>query len=205
MTSSKPSNDLPETAIREFEKARHLDWTGGVALHELLNRINHVAESFLPKPAERGRSSARVKRVFTERSFRHYQTLGCIDVPEKQGHWAVYGQRHFVQALLVRRLLWERVPAERIVGLMAHRSTEETQGMLLNGVDFVARPGNSSPGCSHAAVGLNAALRPTEKWNRWQIAPGVELHLHSELPKFHPTELQRLLNQLEQALREVVC
>ena len=202
MIRPKPSNDLPETAIREFEKARHLDWACGVALHELLNRINRVAESFLPEPAERGPSSGRVKMVFTKRSFRHYQTLGCIDVPEKQGHWAVYGHRHFVQALLVRRLLWERVSAERIVGLMAHRSTEETQDMFLHGVEFVARTGNSAPGGSQAPDGLNAALRPTEKWNRWQIAPGVELHLHSELPKFHPTELQRLLKLLEQALRE---
>ena len=202
MIRPKPSNDLPETAIREFEKARHLDWTGGVALHELLNRINHVAESFLPEPAERGPSSGRVKRVFTERSFRHYQTLGCIDVPEKQGHWAVYGHRHFVQALLVRRLLWERVPSERIVGVMAQRSIEETEGMFLHGVEFVARTVERKTGPAPNSVSITS--RPMENWNRFQISPGVELHLSSKLTRFQPTELQRLMELLERALRAVV-
>jgi hypothetical protein len=51
----------------------------------------------------------------------------------------MYGYRHFVQALLVRKLLWEHLPAERIAGLMAGRSTEEAKRMLFGGVEMVAR------------------------------------------------------------------
>ncbi len=203
MTSPSSSNPLPETAIREFEKARGSDWTGGVSLPLLLDLVNRVAESFLPEHGGLGVGAGRVKRVFTERSFRHYQTLGCIDDPEKAQRRAYYGPRHFVQALLIRRLLWERVSADRIVGLVARRSTEEIQGMFLYGVEFVARTGDSAPAAAQAPAFLSA-IRPAEKWNRVQISPGVELHLSSELPRFQPTELQRLLELVELALREVV-
>jgi predicted metal-dependent TIM-barrel fold hydrolase len=107
-------------------------------------------------------------------------------------------------ALLVRRLLWERVSADRIVGLVSRRTTDELQGMFLYGVEFVARPGNSNPADAQAPDLLRRSIRPVEKWNRVQIAPGVELHLSSGLPRFKPTELQRLLEILEQVLREFV-
>ena len=58
---------------------------------------------------EEDKRDSRVKRTFTDRSFRHYTTLGCIDPPEKDGRRSVYGFRHLVQALVVRRLLWDRV------------------------------------------------------------------------------------------------
>ncbi len=51
------------------------DWQGGVPLTELLERVNRVAESFLPPRGGPGSGAGRVKRTFTERSFRHYQTL----------------------------------------------------------------------------------------------------------------------------------
>ena len=108
----------------------------GVPLPELLKRINRVAEHLAPEEAER---NSRVKRVFTERSFRHYQTLGCIDPPEKEGRRSVYGFRHFVQALLVRKLLWERVPSDQIAVVMSGRGTEETERMFLGGIEMVAR------------------------------------------------------------------
>jgi hypothetical protein len=90
-------------------------------------RLIRAAAQFLP--GEAGRDS-RVWRVFSPRSFRHYQTLGCIDVPERVGKRAVYGYRHFVQALLVRKLLWEHLPAERLATLMAGCSTEEGRKLL---------------------------------------------------------------------------
>ena len=101
---------------------------GNHAAHERrteFGKLRHVRGAVQPESPD-----WRVSRVFTPRSFRHYQTLGCIDPPERAGKQAVYGFRHFAQALLVRRLLAERVPAKRMAGLMAGWSTEEKEGML---------------------------------------------------------------------------
>jgi DNA-binding transcriptional MerR regulator len=192
VTAPRPSLSLPAKALREFEKAAKSDWQGGTPLIELLRRVNRVAVRFLPE--EDGQHS-RVKRQFTERSFRHYQTLGCIDPPEKEGHRASYHYRHLVQALLVRKLLWERVPSEQIAALMAGRSTDETERMFLGGVEMVARAEGSSGGAGSAAPG------PAEMWRRVGVSPGVELHIRSDLPKPKPAELKKLVGRLETALR----
>jgi hypothetical protein len=129
------------------------------------------------------------------RSFRRYQTLGCIDVPERVGKRAMYGYRHFVQALLVRKLLWEHLPAERIAALMAGCSTEEAKRMLFEGIEMVAR---QSGGASVEAPGV------VETWRRIGVATGIELHLHGDLPKLKPAEVKKLLMLLEVALRKAL-
>ena len=198
MTHSQPSNNaLPPDALREFTKATEVDWQGGVPLAELLARVNRVAVLMVGDDDHAKPATGRVRPIFTERSFRHYQTLGCIDVPEKHGRMAVYGFRHFVQALLVRRLLWERISSERIVALMAGRGTDELQRMLLGGVEIVARAGvgGDEEGQSEPAESL------TELWNRVRVVPGVELHINADLPRFKPTEFKRVMERLKEILR----
>ena len=190
VTDPQPSTRLPAKALRQFGKAAASDWQDGIPLAELLRRVNRVAMQFLPEEDGRG---SRVKRLFTERSFRHYQTLGCIDPPEKLGHRASYQYRHLVQALLVRKLLWERVPAEQIAMLMGGRSTDETERMFIGGIEMVARSEGRSGGASRS---------PAEKWRRVQVSPGVELHLLEDLAKPKPGELKDLLGRFETALRQ---
>jgi hypothetical protein len=97
VTHLHPSTTLPAKALREFEKISKSDWKNGVPLTELLKRINRVAAHLAPQ--EDGRDS-RVKRLYTDRSFRHYQTLDCIDPPEKEGCQASYQFRHFFTRML---------------------------------------------------------------------------------------------------------
>ncbi len=129
------------------------------------------------------------------RTFRHYQTLGCIDSPERAGKQVVYRFRHYVQALLLRKLLWERMPSEKIAALMAGRGTEELKRLLFDGIEVVAR---QSDGTTGAATDPEHA----EPWKRIVIAPGLELQLRADLPKPKPTEVTRLLALLETALRK---
>lgn len=187
VSPSSKIDRLLARAERQFKKLLKTAGTEAVPLTDLLDLVNEVSEQLLP--AENGGDS-RVSRVFTPRSFRHYQTLGCIDPPERDGKQAVYGVRHFTQALLVRKLLSERVPAERIVGVMAGRSTEETKGMLFGGIEMVAR---RSGGDERSGV--------PENWRRVVVVPGVELHLRDDLPKPKAGELKELLAALETALR----
>jgi DNA-binding transcriptional MerR regulator len=169
-----------------------MDWSEGLSLPALLEWINEVTARF--RPDEIGDDS-RASQEFSPRTFRHYQTLGCIDAPERSGKQAVYRFRHYVQALLLRKLLWERVPSEQIAALMADRSTAETQQLLFDGIEIVARQAAGVGGASTApAAG--------EAWKRVGIAPGIELHLRGDLRKPKPAELAQIITLLENALRK---
>jgi hypothetical protein len=195
VTKPQSASQLPERALREFEKIAQSDWKVGIPLTELLTRVNRVAEHLAPE--DDGRNS-RVKRAFTERSFRHYATLGCIDLPEKKGRRSFYGFRHFVEALLVRKLLWQRVPSEQIASTMSGRGTEELKRMFLGGIEVVARGGEDRNAQESPASGM------VEMWKRVKLRPGVELHFRNDLPRLSETELVELVARLETALRRGV-
>ncbi len=207
MTNIPPPNHLPAAAIRDFEKARESGWEGGVSLGVLLDRVNRVADSFLPEHDGPGKGAGRVKRAFTERSFRHYQTLGLIDVPEKERRRALYGPRHFVQALLVRRLLWERVTADRIVGLIARRSIKETEGMFLYGVEYVARTeggGEAKAQPTRYQRMLRAcAENSVSAWARVVLGEGIEIHLSDKRPKMTPEQRRQMTKRIEELVKEL--
>ncbi|MEX2580599.1 MAG: MerR family transcriptional regulator [Verrucomicrobiales bacterium] len=187
-----PSTSLPPEALQEYHKIADCDWETGVPLTGLLERTNRVAVHLAPEGE--GRDS-RVSRTFTERSFRHYATLGCIDPPEKEGRSSVYRFRHLVQALLVRKLLWQRVPSEQIASVMSGRGTEELKRMLLEGIELVARGGGDRNRQESPAPGM------AETWRRVQLRPGVELHVRGDLPRLRQAELRRLLERVEIALK----
>ena len=183
---------IPASALREFEEVENMDWSDGLPLKDLLEWINVVTARF--RPDEIGEDS-RASQEFSPRTFRHYQTLGCIDAPERAGKQAVYRFRHYVQALLLRKLIWERVPSEKIAELMAGRSTAETKQLLFDGIEIVARQegtdGESST-ASHSA----------ETWKRIGVVPGIELHLRNDMAKPKAAVLEHILALMETALRK---
>jgi hypothetical protein len=142
-------------------------------------------------------TTGRAKRIFTERSFRHYQTLGCIEATDKLGRLANHGLSHFLQALLVRKLLWERVSPDQIFRMLIGRDTDELERMLPGGVELVAR----------ARGGVNEVEPPgsetslAELWNRVRVAPGLELHMSTERPTYKPKEYRRVIEKLKKLLR----
>jgi DNA-binding transcriptional MerR regulator len=192
MSSKRAIIRIPGSAVREFAEVERMDWSAGISLRDLLDWINSVAERFRPDEID---LNSRAGMEFTARTFRHYQTLGCIDSPERTGKQVVYRFRHYVQALLLRKLLWERIPSEKIAALMAGRGTGELKRLLFDGIEVVARP---------QAAGTGAAMDPglAESWKRIVVAPGIELHLRGDLPKPKPAELTQWLALLETALRK---
>jgi len=194
----KPSKSLPPALLRAYKKVAYVDWGNGVPVIEIIKRVNHVAECFAPEKVAKRSQATRVKRIFTERSFRHYQTLGCIDVPEKQGRVASYGFRHFLQALLVRRLLQDRLPTEQIALMLAGRGTEELESMFMSGVEMVAKFADGGVTAPTAAT-----RQLVEKWERVRVAAGVELQFRTELARLKPAELRQVMALVEKALRKV--
>ncbi len=199
MLHNKPSPNLPLTLIREFKKWARSDWRVGVGFPDLLDRVNQVAQCFAPEKNRKGSAESRVKRIFTERSFRHYQTLGCIEAPEKQGKTALYGFRHFLQALLVRRLLHERLPTEQIALLLVDRNIVELERMLLRGVEMVPKIAGHDP------VSIEKASELMETWERVRLATGIELHIQTNIAQLKPTELKKVMAQVEKELSKLGC
>lgn len=189
MTKPSPVNQLQKRAIQEFEKVANSDWDSAIPLSVLLERVNRVAIHLVPE--EHGTNS-KVKRTFTERSFRHYTTLGCIAPPEKEGRSSLYRFCHLVQALLVRKLLWLRVPAGQITSAMSERSTEEIERMLLGGIEVVAREEqNREP----------QSIGKTETWRRIPLRTGIEVHLSEDVSQLNETEIIEVVDRFERAIR----
>lgn len=181
---------IPESAVREFDEIERMDWSQGVTLPELLDWINGVAARF--RPREIGVES-RAGEEFTPRAFRHYQTLGCIDAPDRIGKRAVYRFRQYVQALLLRKLIWERLPSEQIAAIMSGRSTPELKRLLFEGIEVVPR---------HSETTRQSQSAETVTWKRISVVPGVELHVRADLARPRPREMNEWLARLEAALRK---
>lgn len=196
MAYSHPSNSLPTAALLEFAKTAKADWQSGVSLAELLDRVNRVAV-LLVGDDEAKPSSGRVKLTFSERSFRHYQTLGCIDVPEKCGRLASYGFRHFLQALLVRKLLWERLSTDQITTMLSGCTNDELERMLRGGVEIVARTEDGG----NEMEQFGSAEGVEETWNRVRVEPGLELHVSSKYFDFTPEGTRQVMARLKEALK----
>lgn len=182
---------IPESAIREFDEVERMDWAEGVTLPELLDWINGVTARFRPDDVG---ADSRVGEAFTPRTFRHYQTLGCIDAPDRVGKRAVYRFRQYVQALLLRKLTWERLPSEQIATIMSGRSTAELKRLLFEGIEVVAR---------HSEATRQSRSADVDTWKRISVVPGIELHVRADLAKPRPSEMNKWLARLEAALRNV--
>jgi DNA-binding transcriptional MerR regulator len=181
---------IPESAVREFDEIERMDWSGGVTLPELLEWINGVTARFRPDDIS---ADSRAGEEFTPRTFRHYQTLGCIDAPDRVGKRAVYRFRQYVQALLLRKLIWERIPSERIATIMSGRTTAELKRLLFDGIEVVPRQ-SERPRQSPSADAVT--------WKRISVVPGVELHVRADLARPRPREMNEWLARLEAALRK---
>lgn len=75
--------------------ANEATWT----LEELSARVKDALASGYVPPG-----SARVRAVPDARTIRYYTTLGLVDRPELDGRRALYGERHLLQLVAIKRL-----------------------------------------------------------------------------------------------------
>jgi hypothetical protein len=179
---------IPESAIAELDAVGELNWDKGVGLQELIDWINQIVERFRPESInEAARSSA----AFTMRSFRHYQTLACIDSPTRAGKSVTYGFKHYLQGLVIRKLLWEKVPSEQISKLMSGRNTGDLRRLLLEGIEIITA-GSQNKSSATSSVGGT--------WKRAVLAPGIELHLESSRRPL----TKQIIGNLVEEIRELL-
>lgn len=180
---------IPRSALDELELVDSPEWS--VSAEELVEWVNQTAERFLPDSEN---ENGRVKQAFSLRSIRHYQTLGCIDAPQREGREARYGFRHYLQALLVRKLLWERLPAERIVTLLSGKTVEQYKQLLLEGIEILAVPADRSS----ATV---AVAGEPQNWLRLPLTDGLEVHLCPAFFRLKKSDVPGLLSAFEKLVR----
>jgi len=179
---------IPDPAIQELDEVEQMDWSDGVGLQDLIACIDHIAERFRPESIN---ESARSSATFSPRSFRHYQTMGCIDAPKRAGKAVVYGFKHYLQGLVIRKLLWEKMSSEQIAPLMAGRDTEELKRLLLEGIEIAA---------AGASEKTEFRSRDGGTWKRVVLAPGVELHLESSRIPLSKEEIERIVVRVRETL-----
>ena len=189
MSTKIPKIRISQEAAFEFEVVERSDWSEGVSLESLVQWINWVAERF--RPEEIGDSS-RSSEDFTVRSLRHYQTLGCIDSPARVGRSARYHFRHYLQALLIRKLIWERVSSAQIARMMKGRSNDELKRLLFEGIEFVSSDGTP--------LSTDMPHQPAERWTRQELTHGVEIHIMEPRPKLGPKEIASVLEKIRALL-----
>ena len=185
----EPQIRLPESALTELEMVESWNWDEGIALENLIDWINQVVARF--RPDEVG-DSTRSSQEFTPRSFRHYQTLGCIDPPSRVGRQARYGFRHYLQGLLVRKLLWEKVPSDQITRLMADRSESDYKQLLFEGVELVPA------GIDRGSVTSDPATE--EMWKRIKLTDGLELNVREDQGRMSDEEKERVIDWMRKNL-----
>lgn len=166
-------------------------------LPAFVERVNSMTDRFGPK---RGNEDGRVTEEFTERTVRHYQSKGIIDPPEKEGKEAIYGFRHVLQALLIRRMLIRKIPADKIATMLEGKENEVYVHLLTKGIKMSVGPGTGDMIDSNADRSLTRG-----PWLRIPVIPGLEIHIARGFkPPEGPEEFRSMMQQIGQSIRQVI-
>src|SRR5205085_10883715 len=194
-----------------FENLRQQKYIGVAELADMVARVLTEAGPM----QERGT----VSEVPDERTVRYYLTEGLLSpAEEKQGTASVFGYLHMLQLLAVKNLQAQHLPIRKIRELVEGRTARELERLL--GLDAkqagkhaalsyleslltqarVAPPTPPPPKFSPSAAQSRAAQsaapqttaqgRVTGTWERIELEPGLELHIHSAYRP--PAEAKRL-------------
>lgn len=207
-----------------LEKMRHTKYVGVAELAGEAAKI--LAESGLAQ--ERGT----VSELPDERTIRYYLTEGLVSPAEnKQGTASVFGYRHLLELLVVKKLQSEHLPIRKIRDLVDGRTERELERLL--GAEGSAAVKNealrylekllmkptaplSSPASQPAqtAPSIESLASPAQAsppspppsgglgtWSRIEIEPGLELHVHDQ---YQPPREAKGLRRLTQSVLRVI-
>lgn len=200
-TTNKPVISIPSLALEELDQVEQM--SPQFSMEDLVHWVNNAVTRFYPEANDSG--DKRVSSSFTVRTLRHYQTLGCLDAPEKDGRSAIYGFRHYLQALLIRKLLYLRCSPESIRITLKGKSDKQYKDMLFADLDIVSSaspiavlPSSVEPPAKSSAA---PASPGEELWTRIPLGPGAELHLQGQVGSLSPAKKKKLLKQIENHLK----
>ena len=209
---------------KQLESMRQRKFVGVAELASEAAKI--LAESGLAQ--ERGT----VSDVPDERTIRYYLTEGLVSPAEdKQGTASVFGYRHLLQLLAVKKLQAEHLPIRKIRELVESREVRDLERLLgLEGgttskneaLSYLEKLLTKPAAASHASAArpLNFSASPQPSvapsapppqfspsssgsgaWERIEIEPGLELHVQSS---YQPPTDVRGLRRLTQVIMRLI-
>ena len=170
-------------------------------------------------------ASSQLGETINPRTIRLYATEGLLDRPGREGRHAVYGERQLLQLLLIRSLAQRGLSLAAIAPLatasnddinaqleqllpdaseametpMAEPLIEENKALAY----LQELPSTAALGRSPSRRRLSSIQATSSHWQRFELAPGVELHLSDDMAIPPPgPRRQRWLQQLQQSLSE---
>ena len=170
-------------------------------------------------------ASCQLGEDLNPRTIRLYATEGLIDRPGRDGRHAVYGERQLRQLLLIRSLAQRGLSLSAIAPLAAASDDDldaQLADLLPEAPDAIAAamppplieenkaltylqelPSTASRKPSPSRRPLSSIPTASSHWQRFELAPGVELHLSDDvaIPSPGPRR-QRWLQQLKQSFTD---
>ena len=191
MTSKHPIQ-IPAEALDELRMLERSD--SSYRLDDLVLLVNSAALRFLPLTEE---NDGRIKGEFTARTLRHYQTLGCLHAPELDGRIAIYRFRHYLQALLIRKLLFEGFSSKQIKSIMLNRTGEGLLALLMQNVE-VAKTRALDTDRNPAPHEPNFL---SEQWTELKLDSEITLRIQGSHPALTEARYKELLHQALKAIQ----
>ena len=190
--SSKRPIQIPAEALDELRMLERADYS--YRMEDLVALVNAAALRFLPLSVE---SDGRIKGEFTIRTLRHYQTLGCLDTPELVGRVAIYRYRHYMQALLIRKLLFEGFSSKQIKDFTTNRTNGSLLDLLMRDVE-VAESSARRPQASraHREYAPNA-----EQWTELKLDSEIAIKIRGAHQALTESQYKALLKQALKAIQ----
>ncbi|MFC4427125.1 MerR family transcriptional regulator [Deinococcus navajonensis] len=163
------------------------DWAGN--LDDLVETANQLLPAILPL-AKAGRS----KDDVNARLVRHYTTERLLDEPLRQGREARYTRRHLLQLLALRKLMADGFGASALQDTLQARSDRDLQALItgetqpevqasnpaLEYLHHLRRPADP-PARAVLAIPSPTAAPAPERYTRLTLAPGLDLHVRTDV------------------------
>jgi DNA-binding transcriptional MerR regulator len=156
------------------------------------------------------------------RTVRYYISEGLLPGPGARGRAAAYDAEHLARLQLIRRLVEQHLPLVEVRARLAELSPADVEALLrteqrrdaalrrarqtspqhyISGLldqaraarsasEVVAQPGQVIPDPVLAPSSGGADEPPT--WRRWELAPGVELHVRADAAQDHAVLIESL-------------
>jgi DNA-binding transcriptional MerR regulator len=136
------------------------------------------------------------------RTVRYYVQRGLLPAPVFRGRDTVYSPEHLLRLKAIRRLQEQFLPLDAIQQELERCSPEALRTLAAGGDEGRLTP--AAPQVRRQLSSPSLFQRPTptreagERWQRWELAPGLELHLSERADAEVCRYAEELLNEFAQ-------
>ncbi|WP_437494787.1 helix-turn-helix domain-containing protein [Sorangium sp. So ce1014] len=117
------------------------------------------------------------------RTVRYYVQRGLLPAPEFRGKDTAYGREHLARLRAIKVLQQAHLPLEEIQARLAGAGLDEIERLAAGGPPAAQAARCAGPAAAAAAEPPAAGAPRGGRWERVEIADGVELHVRSDAPE----------------------